>query len=130
MTPTRAVAVACLLSIVTVPLVGAANARYLTLVNRAHDSVTAVDVASAGSGAFEPRALERSLSGGGDAITVDLAGEGCRYDLRFTFANGRTQLYQDVDACRGSRLAIQPWPRGRDGQVRPEVRVADQKRPR
>lgn len=130
MTLTRAVALAGLLSTVTVPLAGAANARYLTLVNRAHDSVSAVEVAPAGSDAFAPRALVRRLSGGGDAVTVDLAGEGCRYGLRFTFANGRTQVYQDVDACRGSRLAIQPWPQGRAGQARPELRVADQQRPR
>lgn len=129
MTPIRAAALACLLTLMTVPHAGAGNARYLTLVNRAHDSVTAVEVAPAGSAAFQPRALARRLSGGGDAVTVDLAGEACRYDLRFTFANGRTQAYQQVDACRGSTLAIQPWPQGHDGRAQPEVRVADQ-RPR
>ena len=43
--------------------------------------------------------------------TVAVAGEGCRYDLRFTFANGRAMVYRNIDICRYSAVRIRPLPR-------------------
>ena len=43
--------------------------------------------------------------------TVEVAGEGCRYDLRFTFANGRAMVYRNIDICRYSTVRIRPLPR-------------------
>jgi hypothetical protein len=88
----------------------AAEARYLSLINRAHDSVVAVAVAPAGQTTFEPRPIDM-LAGGGDATTVRLADSGCRFDLRLQFRNGRTAIYRDVDVCTGDALVIAPLPR-------------------
>ena len=85
--------------------------RYLELVNRAHDTVTAVSAAPAGSGVFQPMPLPVPLRGGGDATTLSVAGERCRYDLQFTFRDGRAVVYPQVDLCRHRGLRIQPLPR-------------------
>jgi hypothetical protein len=96
--------------------------RYLELSNRAHDSLTALAIAAPGSGAFRDIALGAPLQGGGDAATFPLTGDACRYDLRFTFRNGRSMLYPDVDVC-AHRVSIRPLPRPQSGER--EVRVAD-----
>lgn len=84
-----------------------AEARYLGLLNRAHDSVVTLDVAPAGSEAFSPRSID-VLAGGGGSTMVRLADEGCRFDLRVAFRNGRRVFYRDVDVCRGDTLVIAP----------------------
>jgi hypothetical protein len=88
----------------------AGDARYLSLLNRAHDSVVAMAVAPAGDATFEPRPIDM-LAGGGDSTTVRLADAGCRFDLRLQFRNGRMAIYRDVDVCSGDTLVIAPLPR-------------------
>ncbi|MBP3983726.1 hypothetical protein J5837_04735 [Pseudoxanthomonas helianthi] len=92
----------------------AGDTRYVDLVNRAHDSVTSLSVAPAGSDAFEDVPLE-PLKGGGDSATVSVDAEGCRYDFRFHFSNGRTMVYENVDVCRYGKMYIRPLPTG-DGE--------------
>lgn len=84
--------------------------RYLELLNRAHDSVTAVAIAAAGSGRFQPARID-PVPGGGGATTVAVADAGCRYDLQVGFGNGRSVVYADVDICRGGKLVISAMPR-------------------
>lgn len=86
--------------------------HYLGLLNRAHDSVVAVEVAPSGSGAFVTRPID-ALAGGGGSTTVRLGDAGCRVDLRLQFANGRRAEYRGVDACRGDTLVIAPLPQVR-----------------
>lgn len=105
----------------------AERGRYLELVNRAHDSVTAVAVATAGSGQFEDKDVD-AVPGGGGATTLRVADTGCRYDLRVGFGDGRNVVYSNVDVCRGGRLVISAMPK--DGryalQAAPPVQqVAD-----
>jgi len=85
----------------------AAAARYLTLLNRAHDSITTLEVAAAGSDAFEQRPID-AIDGGGGSTTVRLGDIGCRFDLRLQFRNGRRALYRDVNTCKGDTLVITP----------------------
>lgn len=92
--------------------------RYLDLVNRAHDSVTSLAVAPAGSDAFQEKPLGAPLRGGGDSTTIEFAGETCLYDIRFKFLNGRTLVYKDVDICSGGKLAIRSLPRDTSRLVR------------
>lgn len=98
------------LSVATAAAAAAEPVRYLQLSNRAYDALTALAVAAPGSGAFRDVALDVPLRGGGDAATFPLAGTACRYDLRFTFRNGRSMLYPDVDVC-AYRVRIRPLPR-------------------
>ncbi|WP_422506304.1 hypothetical protein [Stenotrophomonas sp. GZD-301] len=94
-----------------VPMRAAADATpYLGLLNRAHDSITAIEVAPAGTAAFAPVVIA-PLPGGGGSTTVTLAGQGCRFDLRLGFRNGRRAVYHGVDVCRGDTLVIAPLPR-------------------
>lgn len=98
------------LLLVSLLLAGAAHggqARYLGLLNRAHDSVVTLDVAPAGTDAFAPRSID-ILAGGGGSTMIRLADEGCRFDLRVAFRNGRRVVYRDVDVCRGDTLVIAP----------------------
>lgn len=83
-------------------------ARYLKLVNRAHDSIVALAVAAAGSDAFRELPIGAPLGGGGRSTTVAVAGEDCRYDVRLLFRDGRTQIYRDVDLCRYNALRVRP----------------------
>lgn len=84
--------------------------RYLELVNRANDSVTSVAIADAGADAFRAMPLGEPLRGGGEAITVEVAAERCRYDFRFTFRDGRSAIYRDVDVCRYRGFHIRRLP--------------------
>lgn len=86
------------------------DTRYLDLINRAYDSVTSLEVAPAGSDAFQEKPLGAPLRGGGDSTTIEIAGESCLYDIRFKFRNGRTLIYKDVDICSGGKLAIRQLP--------------------
>jgi hypothetical protein len=88
----------------------AERGRYLELVNRAHDSVTTVAVAAAGSGQFTDQDVD-TLPGGGGATTLRVADTGCHYDLRVGFRNGRNVVYSNVDVCRGGRLVISATPK-------------------
>ncbi len=88
-----------------------AGVRYLALVNRAHDGIDRLEVAEPGSGAFQEVALGETVRGGGDSSTVELRGNGCRYDVRFTFRTGRRMVYENVDVCRLQALRVQPPPR-------------------
>lgn len=85
--------------------------HYVDLINRAHDSVTAFATAVPGSDAFRETPLGAPLRGGGASATLEVAGEGCRYDLRFTFVNGRAMVYRNVDICRYRAVRISPLPR-------------------
>lgn len=85
--------------------------HYVDLINRAHDSVTAFATAVPGSDAFRETPLGVLLRGGGDSATVEVAGESCTYDLRFTFGNGRAMVYRNVDICRYRAVRIRPLPR-------------------
>ena len=96
--------------------------RYLELSNRAHDSLTALAIAEPGSDAFRDLPLGAPVRGGGDATTLRLSGDSCRYDLRFTFRNGRSMIYRDVDVC-AHRVSIRPLPRLQAGER--DVQVAD-----
>ena len=96
--------------------------RYLELSNRAHDSLTALAIAEPGSDAFRDLPLGAPVRGGGDSTTLQLAGDACRYDLRFTFRNGRSMIYRDVDVC-AHRVSIRPLPRLQAGER--DVQVAD-----
>src|SRR5687767_4991900 len=87
MFPTRTAAFVTVL-LATVLLAASAHAgagkdtRYLDLINRAHDSVTSLEVAPAGSGDFREKPLGAPLRGGGDSTTIEIAGESCLYDIR------------------------------------------------
>jgi hypothetical protein len=120
MRPICAVVLATFLCAATTHAGADTHTRYLVLINRAHDSVTSLAVAAAGSDVFRETPLGAPLRGGGVSTTVGVKvgaeDESCLYDLRFTFRNGRTLIYQDVDICRYRRLRIQPPPR-RDEQI-------------
>jgi len=87
-----------------------AQARYFELSNRGGDSIVAVAVSPAGAAAFADKPIGAPLPGGGGATTIQLAGPDCRYDLRFSLADGRVLEYADVDVCRhrGLRVAAPP----------------------
>ncbi|KAF1706003.1 hypothetical protein [Pseudoxanthomonas sacheonensis] len=103
---------------------GGKNIRYLDLINRAHDSVISLEVAPAGSDAFQEKPLGAPLRGGSDSTTIEIAGESCLYDIRFKFRNGRTLVYKDVDICSGGKLAIRPLPRDTSWLVRSQLPAA------
>lgn len=118
----RILALTLSLSAATAQAAAAEPIRYLELSNRAHDSLTALAVAAPGSGEFHEVAVDVPLRGGGDAATFPLPGDACRYDLRFTFRNGRSMLYPDVDVC-AHRVSIRPLPRPQSGER--DMQVAD-----
>jgi hypothetical protein len=90
--------------------------RYLQVVNRAHDSLTAVAVKpSQGDHDFRDWPLQRPVQGGGDSFTLAVDQPGCRYDMQLQFRNGRAVVYKDVDVCRLQSLRIDPLQRGERG---------------
>lgn len=105
----RPLVIVVLLSAALVVKATDATPRYLALLNRAHDSVTSVQVAASGTDAFEPRAID-TLAGGGGGTTLRLGDSGCRFDLRLEFRDGRRAIYRDVDVCKGDTLVIAPLP--------------------
>lgn len=92
-----------------------AKTRYLDLVNRSRDSVTAVAIAPAGSTEFRASMLAQPVQGGGDATTLAIREEGCQFDVRLQFRDGRSVIYKNVDACRLQSLRIDPLRKGEDG---------------
>lgn len=91
------------------------NSRTLAVVNRAHDSLTALAMSPAGQDDYRDVPLARSVQGGGDATTVNFDGGHCRYDLRMQFRDGRRMVYTNVDVCRLQSLRIDPPRKGDDG---------------
>lgn len=87
-----------------------AHARYFELINRGGDSIVAVAVSKAGAAAFADKPIGAPLRGGGASATIELGGPDCRYDLRFSLADGRVLEYADIDVCRhrGLRVAAPP----------------------
>lgn len=93
------------------PGISAGEGRhYLQLVNRAKDSVASLSVAEAGTDAYTELPLGEPLRGGGVSTTIQVAGEGCDYDFRFVFRDGRALQYHGVDVCRTSVLRIRALP--------------------
>lgn len=80
--------------------------RYFELVNASHDSVEAVGIAPAASGAFEGVDIGGPLRGGTTSVMLDVPAGGCLRDLRVRFRNGRTLLYPAMDLCRASGLRL------------------------
>ncbi len=118
MRPIRTVMLAALLPAAVAHAGPEKQGRYLELINRGLDSVISLEIADAGSDAFRELPLGTPLAGGGESTTVRIAGEGCRYDLRFAFRDGRRLLYRDVDVCRYDRLRIRHSPHAsEDGQA-------------
>jgi hypothetical protein len=97
---------------IALPADAYASEHYLELINRAPDSVTSLAIASAGSDAFREMPLHQPLRGGGDSTTVAVSGDGCAFDLRFVFLDGRTLIYRSVDICRYPKVRIQRSPSG------------------
>ena len=87
--------------------------RYLQVVNRAHDSLTAIAVKpSQVDQDFRDWPLASPVQGGGDSFTLAVREPGCRFDLQLQFRNGRAVVYKDVDVCRLQSLRIDPLQRG------------------
>lgn len=87
---------------VVLPDVAGAQTRYLEVYNDAPSSLVTLAVAPAGSNAFRDVLIgDRPLQGGGNAVTIGLDGsDGCRRDLRATFADGRSLVQRGFDVCR------------------------------
>ena len=100
--------------------------HYVSLVNRANHSVVTLQFAARGQSDYTEVMLDAPLRGGGESETVALRGAGCRYDLRFGFADGRSLRYEDVDVCRYGKVSIRPLPRGEGGQEYVVRRAATQ----
>ena len=110
MRPSLAAVLALALLAAAAPSAAAPRTPYFELINRAHDRLTSVAVAAAGSEAFAEKPLGAALDGGGDSATLQIAGDECRYDFRFVFANERAVIYPAIDVCRYRSLRIQPLP--------------------
>jgi len=107
MRPMRAAVLATLLATAAVH----ANAerpptRYFDLVNAAHDSVTSLAVAPAGSDAFREIDLGAPLRGGLTSTTVQIAGDDCLRDFRVVFRDHRTLVYRGIDVSRYRQLRL------------------------
>lgn len=83
---------------------------YFQLVNATFDSVTAVAVAPAGSGAFQRIALGQPLQGGLTATTFRVPPGQCLRDLRVTFRNQRVERLGAIDMCRVHALRLDAKP--------------------
>ena len=104
--------------IAVVPAGAKEHTYYLELINRAHDSVTAVAIAPAGEEDFLPMTLAGPLRGGGGSATLQIAGAQCLYDVRVQFRDGRTGVQRNVDVCRHRGLRLRALPRASgDAQV-------------
>ncbi|MEH6416105.1 hypothetical protein [Pseudomonas sp. CGJS7] len=89
----------------------AERGRYFEVINRSHEAVTALAVARAGAAEFVDKPLRAPLAAGGGATTIQIVGEGCAYDIKTTFADGRAVVYSDIDVCRYRALRMPPPPR-------------------
>jgi hypothetical protein len=106
MTLIRTVALVTLLCSVAAPAFARSSTRYLELINRQRDSVVSLAIADSGSDAFRAMSLTAPVHGGGNSRTIEIAGQGCRYDLRVGFRNGRVTVYRGVDVCRSRALRL------------------------
>lgn len=80
---------------------GAGPVHYLDLVNTADSSLVSFAVSPAGTDRFRDIAFgDAPLQGGGNSTTIALDDGKCLYDLRATFANGRTLVQQDFNVCK------------------------------
>lgn len=95
-----------------VACVWAGPPRYLQLVNQANESIVSLQAGARGTRAPDDVALDGPLRGGGESQTVALHRDGCQYDLRFGFADGRVLRYEGVDLCRNGKVVVRPLPRG------------------
>lgn len=82
--------------------------RYLYLVNRAHDRVVSVATTPAGGTTWSELLHGGTITGGGDAVTVQLASDQCVHDVKVEFVDGRRALYPAIDLCRHQGLRIRP----------------------
>ncbi|WP_334178603.1 hypothetical protein [Pseudoxanthomonas sp.] len=82
--------------------------HYLYLVNRAHDRVVSVATTPVGGSAWRELLHGDTITGGGDAVTVQLASDQCVHDVEVEFVNGRRAVYPAIDLCRHHGLRIQP----------------------
>ena len=112
-TTTLALLACCCLSLA--PALAGEPTRYLDVVNRAHDSLTAMAVRPVDSDSFRDLPLAAPVRGGGDATTLAIRDSGCRFDLRMQFRDGRAVVYKDVDVCRLQSLRIDPLRKQDDG---------------
>lgn len=102
------------------PHVGAGERmRYLEIINRAHDRVTSVWLAPAGSHAYRELLLGEQVRGGGAAATVQIVSDHCLHDVLVEFNGGRRALYPEVDICRHHGLRLRPLPA--TGRPRPAM---------
>lgn len=87
-----------------------ASSSLFTVVNAAFDSVTAIEVADAGSGAWRDVSLREPLRGGLTSATVRLPEGACMRSFRVTFRDGRSSRFDGIDVCRthGLRLSAGP----------------------
>jgi hypothetical protein len=111
MRPIRAIVLTTLLVAAAGNAETAKRTRYLELINRAHDSITSLTIAKAGEDVFRAIPLGGPLGGGGDSTAIEVVGDTCRYDLRFTLRDGRALIYRDIDICHQHRLRIRQPPR-------------------
>lgn len=90
-------------------LVGSATAsaagttHYLDLVNTAGNSITAFEIAPAGSNAFREISFGNApLHGGGDSTMVAIRSDAndCSRDLRIHFTDGRVLIQKNFDICK------------------------------
>jgi len=92
-----------LLALAASATANAGSIHYLDVVNTADTSLVSFAVAPAGTDRYtEIQLADGPLHGGGNSATAAIGkdGEGCLYDLRATFANGRTLIQQDFNVCK------------------------------
>ena len=87
-----------------------ASSALFTVVNAAFDSVTALEVADAGSGAWSDVSLGEPLPGGLTSATVHLPAGACLRSFRVTFRDGRSSTFDGVDVCRAHGLRLSAGP--------------------
>jgi len=87
-----------------------ASSSLFTVVNAAFDSVTAIEVADAGSGAWRDVSPGEPLQGGLTSAAVRLPEGACLRSFRVTFRDGRSSMFEGIDVCRthGLRLSAGP----------------------
>ncbi|HSX64525.1 MAG TPA: hypothetical protein VLF15_07340 [Pseudoxanthomonas sp.] len=98
------------ISLICLPADAGERTRYLELINRAHDRVTKLSLAPAGSRTYRELLQGEQVRGGGGATTVQIVTGHCRHDVLVEFADGRRALYPDVDICRHRGLRVRPLP--------------------
>lgn len=80
--------------------------RIFRIVNASFDSVTAMEVADASGAGYTPVDLREPLQGGLTSTAVRLPDGACVRDVRVTFADGRNEVYRDIDVCKATGLRL------------------------